>query len=476
MNIFEWISGLTVGMNRLEGAGVYISTTVGIVFTLMYLYQFFYIFVALIKRPLRYPATDQSKRYAVVIAARNEENVLPELLRSIAGQTYPADKIAVYVVADNCTDKTADAARAMGARVYERQNKELVGKGYALEYLFDHIRNETDRGFFAYDAYIVLDADNVLRKNYIEEMDKAYCAGNKVLTSYRNSKNYGKNWVSAGYALWFMRESRHLNNPRSILGTSAAISGTGFLVDSGIIDRNGGWAHFLLTEDIEFTADCILHGERVGYCHHAELFDEQPETFRQSWRQRKRWAKGFFQVFRNYGKGLFKGSLKLHWACYDMTMNILPAFILSTIQIISITGLLLADFIIHREISRALLECFGAFFLYGYCILFFVGIFALITEWRKIHCNKVKAVLLFFTFPLFMMTYIPISLSALFSHVEWQPIAHKYAMNTTEIEKQGLAPGTVLPKETEKGAGAQAREEEPVAAAVDSKVDSNSQN
>ena len=87
MNIFEWISGLTVGMNRLEGAGVYISTTVGIVFTLMYLYQFFYIFVALIKRPLRYPATDQSKRYAVVIAARNEENVLPELLRSIAGQT-----------------------------------------------------------------------------------------------------------------------------------------------------------------------------------------------------------------------------------------------------------------------------------------------------------------------------------------------------------------------------------------------------
>lgn len=476
MNIFEWISGLTVGMNRLEGAGVYISTTVGIVFTLMYLYQFFYIFVALIKRPLRYPATDQSKRYAVVIAARNEENVLPELLRSIAGQTYPADKIAVYVVADNCTDKTADTARAMGARVYERQNKELVGKGYALEYLFDHIRNETDRGFFAYDAYIVLDADNVLRKNYIEEMDKAYCAGNKVLTSYRNSKNYGKNWVSAGYALWFMRESRHLNNPRSILGTSAAVSGTGFLVDSGIIDRNGGWAHFLLTEDIEFTADCILHGERVGYCHHAELFDEQPETFRQSWRQRKRWAKGFFQVFRNYGKGLFKGSLKLHWACYDMTMNILPAFILSTIQIISITGLLLADFIIHREISRALLECFGAFFIYGYCILFFVGIFALITEWRKIHCNKVKAVLLFFTFPLFMMTYIPISLSALFSHVEWQPIAHKYAMNTTEIEKQGLAPGTVPPKETEKGAGAQAREEEPVAAAVDSKVDSNSQN
>lgn len=432
--MFDFSTAAVQGLNALEFAGICCSTIIGTLFTVMYLYQFFYIFVALFHKPLRYPKTDQSQRYAIVIAARNEENVLPELLKSIAAQTYPKERLTVFVVADNCTDRTADAARAHGAVVYERQNKEFIGKGYALEFLFDRI--EEDFGIRAQDAYIVLDADNVLRPNYVEEMDKAHCAGYKVLTSYRNSKNYGTNWISAGYALWFMRESRHLNNPRSILGTSAAISGTGFLVDSSIIARNGGWKHFLLTEDIEFTADCAIHHEKIGYCHQAELFDEQPETFRQSWRQRKRWAKGYFQVFRNYGKGLFKGSLKMHWACYDMTMNIMPAFILTTIQLCAITGLFIANLIVHHTGSAALLKCFGVSLAYGYGILFIIGIFALITEWKKIHCNKVKAVLLFFTFPIFMLTYIPISVVALFSHVEWQPIAHKHAVTVTEIEGQ----------------------------------------
>ena len=376
------------------------------------------------------------KHYAAIIAARNEEKVLPELIKSIKGQTYPGELIDIYVVADNCDDKTAQIARELGATVFERQNKEQIGKGYALEFLFHKI-GET-KGLRAYDAYMVFDADNVLRANYVEEMNKAYQAGYKVLTSYRNSKNYGKNWISAGYALWFMRESRHLQNPRSILGSSAAISGTGFLIDSSIIERNGGWKHFLLTEDIEFTADCIIHGDRVGYCHWAELFDEQPETFKQSWRQRKRWAKGMFQVIHRYGAKLLKGSLKLRWSCFDMMMNIMPAFMLSTIQILTISVLFLINLITTGTISKILLDFIVDFLTFGYGIFLVLGIFAMITEWRKIHCNKVRAVLLLFTFPLFMLTYIPISLSAFFSRkVTWKPVEHKYAMTTSDIEKEG---------------------------------------
>ena len=422
------------GFSIYEAIGFYAVFGIGLLFTMFYAYQFFYIFVALIRRPRKYPETDQSKRYAILIAARNEEKVLPNLLQSILGQTYPADKLDFYVVADNCDDHTADTARGLGAIVYERQNKERVGKGFALEFLFNCIKR--DKGLRYYDAYMVIDADNVLRSNYVAEMDKAHCAGNRVLTSYRNSKNYGKNWVSAGYALWFMRESRHLNNPRSLLGTSAAISGTGFLIDSEIIERNNGWKHFLLTEDIEFTVDCVLHGEKVGYCHHAELFDEQPETFRQSWRQRKRWAKGFFQVFRKYGKNLMKGSVMFKWSCFDMTMNIMPAFILSMIQLLATTVLLVLHGIFRHQLSLPLLQHYLYFFAFGYGILFLVGIIALITEWKKIHCPKWKAVLHMFTFPIFMLTYIPISLVALFTHVEWQPIEHKHAMDESEIEGQ----------------------------------------
>jgi len=430
------------GVNIFESIGFYFSFFIFLAFTIVYTYQFVYIFIALIKKPLVYPETDKTKRYAVMIAARNEEFVLPELLKSLNGQTYPRENFDVYVIADNCTDATADVARQNGAIVYERQNKELIGKGYALQFLLEHIKE--DKGTLrAYDAYMVFDADNVLRSNYIEEMDKAYCAGNRVLTSYRNSKNYGKNWVSAGYALWFMRESRHLNNPRSILKTSCAISGTGFLIDSSIIERNGGWKHFLLTEDIEFTTDSILNGERVGYCHHAELFDEQPETFRQSWTQRKRWAKGFFQVFHHYGAGLCKGTLKMHWACFDMTMTIMPAFLLTALQLVAVTTLLILNLIFNKFVSVPLLECYLGFLIFGYGLLFLVGLIALITEWKKIHAAKWKAILHLFTFPIFMLSYIPISFSALFTNVVWKPIQHKHAMSTADIEAMAAEKGEV---------------------------------
>ena len=191
----------------------------------------------------------------------------------------------------------------------------------------------------------------------------------------------------------------------------------------------------MLTEDIEFTIDCVLHGECVGYCHEAELFDEQPETFRQSWRQRMRWAKGFFQVFRKYGRRLIKGSVTFKWACFDMTMNIMPAFILSILQILSNVVLLAMHAVSKHTLSIPILKNCLWFVCFAYGILWVVGVFALITEWRKIHCPKWKAVLHLFTFPLFMMTYIPISAAALFSHVEWKPIEHKYAMAPEDVEK-----------------------------------------
>ena len=421
-----------VYLNPVENVGYYISNIIGALVLIFYSYQFFYIFLAMIRKPRTYKQTDQTKRYGVIIAARNEEKVLPELLKSIAAQTYPKERVDVFVIADNCDDRTADVAREMGAIVYERNCKAQVGKGYAMRFLFN--RMKADGIFQNYDAYIVFDADNILTANYIAEMDKAYCAGHRVVTSFRNSKNYGKNWISSGYALWFMRESTHLNNPRSILGTSSFISGTGFLVDREIIERNNGWKHFLLTEDIEFTADCILHGDHVGYCHEAEFFDEQPESFRQSWWQRKRWAKGLFQVFRYYGTGLLKGVFKLDWSCFDMTMNIMPAFILSAVQCLSTAVLLILNLIVYHTFSTTLVICLSQFLLFGYILFFILGLLIFIAEWKRIRCNKFRAILLLFTFPLFMLTYIPVSFSAFLSRsVTWKPVEHNRAMSIEEF-------------------------------------------
>ena len=263
-------------MDYLLTANFIIST----VFVLCYAYQFFYLLVGTVKKASCRPARVVPHRYAVMISARNEEAVIGKLIESIRRQKYPAELVSVFVVADNCTDRTAAVAKEAGATVFVRQNKTRVGKGYALEFLFDQVMEQYGRAYF--DGYFIFDADNLLDENYISEMNKTFSAGFRVITSYRNSKNYGANWISSGYALWFLREARHLNNARMLLGTSCAVSGTGFLIHRDIINRTNGWKYFLLTEDIQFTVESILNGERIGYCHNAILYDEQPETFSQS--------------------------------------------------------------------------------------------------------------------------------------------------------------------------------------------------
>ena len=214
-----------------------INFIIGIIFFVCYSYQFFYILVPFVKKEKPHKKTELH-RYAVLISARNEELVIGNLLDSIRAQDYPSRLVRIFVVADNCTDKTAQIARAHGAAVYERFNTEQVGKGYALEFLIDKILEEYGDVF---DAYMVFDADNLLSEDYISRMNETFSDGYGIVTSYRNSKNYGDNWISAGYALWFLREAKYLNNARYLLGTSCAVSGTGFMFSREVMHRCGGW-------------------------------------------------------------------------------------------------------------------------------------------------------------------------------------------------------------------------------------------
>ena len=239
-----------------------INLVIAVVFSACYAYQLFFLAVPFAKKQEPHKP-EVLHRFAVLICARNEEEVIPDLIHSIQGQTYDQRLITIFVMADNCTDATAEVARQAGAVVYTRFNKEKVGKGYALERLIEHIEEDYPQTF---DGFFVFDADNVLDCHFIEEMNRTYCDGYEVITSYRNSKNYGDNWISAGYALWFIRESRYLNNSRMLLGTSCAVSGTGFFFSRKVMESIHGWKFHLLTEDIEFSVDQIIKGQKIGFC------------------------------------------------------------------------------------------------------------------------------------------------------------------------------------------------------------------
>lgn len=410
-----------------------INYTVTALFVLCYAYQFFYLAVALIKKP-SHPPEVACRRYGVVIAARNEEKVIGQLIASVKAQNYPAELMDIFVVADNCTDSTAEVARNAGAVVWERENRNQVGKGYALSFVFDKIKSEYNN---LYDGYFIFDADNLLDENYISVMNRTFACGYSVVTSYRNSKNPASSWISSGHTLQFMRESAHLNAPRMILKTACMVSGTGFLISREIIERNNGWKHCLLTEDIEFTVDCILHGDKMGYCGDAVFYDEQPVTFAQSWTQRLRWAKGYLQVFRKYCAKLFCGMFRHgtnRFACFDIMMSVIPAIILTTASVVINIVVACTSLFVYGIPPISVVTTILYAVLATYFMFLFMGTMVSVTEWRSINCGSYKKISAVFMFPLFMMSYMPIAAVAMFSgKVEWKAVCHNMAMTLRDV-------------------------------------------
>jgi len=407
-----------------------INYLIAVIFCICYSYQFFYLLVPFLWKKEEHKKVKNHK-FAVLISARNEEKVIGNLIDTIKKQDYPQEFIKIFVVADNCTDATAQVSREAGAIVIERFNQVQVGKGYALDFLLQEIEENYKQEKF--DGYFIFDADNLLRPNYITEMNKIFSDGYEVITSYRNSKNYGDNWISAGYALWFLRESKYLSDSRMRLGTSCAVSGTGFLFSDKVRKKYGGWKFFLLTEDIEFSVNNIINNIKIGYCRDAVLYDEQPVKFSQSWHQRMRWAKGYLQVIGKHGSTLVKKAIKdFDFSAFDMTMVMMPAVLLTVIGIVCNISISVLSLLAGKGLWVSL-ESILEFARNSYLMMYGIGLITTITEWEQIHTTTSKKVLYTFTFPFFMMTYIPISFAAFFKKVEWKPIEHTKVKTLDEV-------------------------------------------
>ena len=291
-----------------------INNILGTILSIIVIHKAFYFVIGMFFTRKFKPAKKNHK-YAIVVAARNEEKVIGNLLDSIKKQDYPKDLITTFVVADNCTDKTAQVVRDKGAICYERFNDKEKTKGYALEYLFDQI--EKDYGRMSFEGYFVFDADNLLEKNFISKMNDAFDSGLKIITSYRNTKNFDENWIASTYALHWLRSIRTNHRARSVLHLATNIQGTGFLMANEIV--KDGWHYTSLTEDRALTADAVAQGYEISYQDEAMFFDEQPVDLKVAWRQRLRWSKGHLQAFAQTGPYLFlniflgKKYLKTKW-------------------------------------------------------------------------------------------------------------------------------------------------------------------
>lgn len=243
--------------------------------------------------------------FALVVAAHNEEVVIANLIDSLNKLNYPREAYDIFVIADNCTDRTAEKAAAAGAMVFERENKELRGKGYALEWMFEKLFAMEKK----YDSISIFDADNIVDKEYLNEMNNEINKGYKVVQGYIDSKNPFDSWITCAYSISFWSVSRLFQTARYNLGITCQLSGTGFTIDSKLLERIG-WKATCLTEDMEFTARLALEGEKVGWAYHAVVYDEKPLTLIQSWKQRVRWMQGHADVASRFSTKLFARAIK----------------------------------------------------------------------------------------------------------------------------------------------------------------------
>ena len=398
-----------------------------LILTTYWCYQFVISLCALVKLKDKPYITNKNHKFMAIIPAHNEEMVVANLIESLKNQTYDRNLYDIYVIADNCTDKTAQVAKKAGAIVYERFDQAHKTKGYALQwFLKQKIKENAD-----YDAFFVFDADNIVDKNFIINMNKKLCQGEEVVQGYRDIKNPTDNWITAGYALFYWTMHRMYHLARYNIGLSPLLNGTGFMVKFDVVKPNG-WETETLTEDIEFSLKQIIKGKKLGWATDAIVYDEQPTSFKQSWSQRSRWTVGHMQCLKTYTGQLAK-ALKEHKTLMNFDGLL---YIAGTTPMLVLTfGVMLLNIIMYaaKEMSTLLLIINVLNYLIP-TLLLPVGtaVIVMILEKKPIK-PMIKGLL---CYPLFMGTWVLINLKCLFKReTSWEKIEHVRNIKIAEVEE-----------------------------------------
>ena len=394
------------------------------IITIYWLYQIVVSFCSLIKLKDKKLLIEKDHKFMAIIPAHNEENVIRNLIESLNEQDYPKELYDIYVIADNCSDATAEIAKDAGAIVYKRFDEQNKTKGAALNwFLHQKIEENAD-----YDAFCVFDADNIVDKNFLINMNKKLCEGEDVVQGYRDIKNPTDSWVSAGYALFYWTMHRFYHLARYNLGLSPLLNGTGFMVKYDLI-KEKGWNTKTLTEDIEFSLINIAEGRKLGWATDAIVYDEQPLEYKQSWTQRMRWSVGHIQCVKYYLKDLAKG-VKEH----KTLMNFDGFLYLMGMPMLIITlGLLVVNFVIYAGNGMTTAALIWNYARYIGATFLLPPLTAILIMWLDKRPIKpmLKGIL---CYPLFLGSWILINIKALIKpDTTWTKIEHTRSVKVNEL-------------------------------------------
>lgn len=345
----------------------------------------------------------EASNFSILIPARNESNVIEDLLKSIKNQSEKINFENVYIIIENKNDKTVKIAKKYNANIIIREKLNLKRKGYALMEAIDKITEEK-----LYDAYFIFDADNILDKDYLKEMKKTYLEGYSIGIGKRKIKNK-TNSIAISSQLIFTLINDLSNKNRNKYNVNANASGTGFYISGKIINKLKTYPFHSLTEDYEISLYAVINSLTTKYNEKAIYYDEQPTDYKTYFNQRTRWVKGYFETRKIYTKDLIK-KLKLDNKNYK---SVYTSLIGVYDLILILIGLLIKCYKYPLEIILA---------VYTALIIFTI----LLLYKENININKTLYLKVLLINPLLLLTYIPCLIKSIFKKdIEWTVIQHK---------------------------------------------------
>ena len=366
------------------------------------------------------------ENFCVLIPARDESKVIEDLLISIEKQTKKINMEDIYVIVEQTSDPTVEIAKKHHATIFIRKRLDLKRKGYALD---ECIKDLKEKNIF-YNAYFILDADNVLDSHFFEEMEKSYQNGYDIATGYRNLKNGNDSIISACSGITFAFLNSSGNETKSKQSRNVTLSGTGLYIEGELIKKWESFPFHSLTEDYELTLYSIKHNLTSIYNKNAIFYDEQPIKYKNTINQRTRWIKGYFASRKKYipeFRKILKNNPNFGSLINEISgmkpyiVMIIGAFLYILNQMIT----LIKIHNIFDPISKICLTKIILIIMLAYILFAFMTAYIILKDKDKINISEKMQIKTILFSPLFFATYVPCAIKAfLKKEVKWEKVEH----------------------------------------------------
>lgn len=371
-----------------------------------------------------HPIKEEKKKpdFCILIPAKDESKVIRGPLDSIKNQTYKINMQNVYVIVEDIKDPTVNICKEYKCNYIVRKHLELKRKGYALDEAIKQIKKE-------YDAYFIIDADNILDKDFFKYMSKVYQKGYDIGVGYRDNKNWSSNVISACSGLVFTI-ANNINKRKNKTNENITITGTGFYIKGNIIKEFGGYPFHEITEDYELTLYATVHKLTTCYEERAIFYDEQPTTLKASIKQRIRWIRGYFNARVNYLPQLKEkifGNQMNYGSVYKEIMWLRPILILALAFVIFYLAIIINQIYMLIKSTYDPSSLILGLIVIGitYLVMMFFTIYQLISERKHIKVkNSLKVKIILYN-PIFLLTFIYCAIAAIVKkNITWERIEH----------------------------------------------------